>query len=199
MWRPTPQRKCAFLSTGSSKEVNTSRKRKRRGKFREAGYSGVMKEPMNEIRIQVPRDPLPSRSRSADGSRGRSLGGTVSRFPPPASLGAACPPGTTFAQTFRWCPRSEKSGQPRSVAVVGSLTRWRPVPLTRTPDGHAWQVIIQGIPGNRTHCYSLLLDGIPTFDDACDGFVVPKEPEEERYQFDTRQGPRLCLLFANAK
>lgn len=158
-----------------------------------------MKEPMNEIRIPAPRDPLPSPDWSANGSRRRSSDGSVSQFPRPASLGAACPPGTTFAQTFRWRPRSDKSGQPQSVAVVGSLTRWRPVPLTRTPDGNAWQVIIQGIPGNRTHCYALLLDGSPSFDEACDGLVVPKEPEEERYQFDTRQGPRLCLLFANAK
>ena len=45
----------------------------------------------------------------------------------------------------------------------------------------------------------LLMDGKPHADKHCDGYAVPLGPQEERYAMDTPRGPRLFLLFAQAK
>lgn len=109
------------------------------------------------------------------------------------------PNGNTFSQTFRWRPSEPGAPRPASVAIVGSLTHWRPVALGQPRADDAWQVILRGIPGNRTHRYVLLVDGQPTADDSCDGLTPPVDANEREYQVVTPHGPRVCLLFSNTK
>lgn len=86
------------------------------------------------------------------------------------------------------------------MEIVGSFTDWRPVPLAKTPGSHGnWQATIENIPGNKTHHYMLLMDGKPHLDKHSDGYAVPLGPFEERYALETPRGPRLFLLFAQAK
>ena len=48
---------------------------------------------------------------------------------------------------------------PGRVELAGSFTDWRAIPLARDAVTNTWQVLVEGIPGNRTHRYMLLVDG----------------------------------------
>ena len=104
-----------------------------------------------------------------------------------------------YSKVFRW-HHGPGEHDPKTIEIVGSFTDWRPVPLTKTPGSHgSWQATIENIPGGKTHHYMLLMDGKPHADRHCDGYAVPLGPQEERYALDTPRGPRLFLLFAQAK
>lgn len=105
----------------------------------------------------------------------------------------------SYPKVFRW-HHSPGQHDPHTVEIVGSFTDWRPVPLAKTPGSHGnWQATIENIVGNKTHHYMLLLDGKPANDKNSDGYAVPLGPQEERYAMETPRGPRLFLLFAQAK
>ncbi len=104
-----------------------------------------------------------------------------------------------YSKVFRW-HHGPGEHDPKTIEIVGSFTDWRPVPLAKTPGSHGtWQATIENIPGGKTHHYMLLMDGKPHADKHCDGYAVPLGPQEERYALDTPRGPRLFLLFAQAK
>ena len=104
-----------------------------------------------------------------------------------------------FAKIFRWRLPEGQTETPKTVEIVGSFTRWHPVPLTRDGMLDAWHAMIHHIPGNRMHHYMLLVDGKPTYDKNCDGYAVPHGREEEQYQLMTEKGPRVLMLFSQAK
>jgi hypothetical protein len=60
-------------------------------------------------------------------------------------------------------------------------------------------VTLEGIPGKRTHHYMLLINGQPAYDPACDGFAMPMGFDEEQYALQTEKGPRVLMLFSQAK
>ena len=62
-----------------------------------------------------------------------------------------------------------------------------------------WHVTMRDVGSNRTHHYVLLVDGKPTFDKTCDGLSAPHGPHEERWQIETHKGPRVMMLFGQAK
>ena len=108
-------------------------------------------------------------------------------------------PRDTYARVFRWKPCAKFADVPVSVEIVGSFTRWQTVSLTHDPLQGTWSVTIQGIPGKRTHHYMLLVNGQPIHDPACDGFAEPMGFDEEQYALRTEKGPRVLMLFSQAK
>jgi len=107
--------------------------------------------------------------------------------------------GATFSKIFRWQPASRGGPAPGSVEVTGSFSDWQVVPLVRDTITDAWQLKLDGIPGNRTHRYMLLVDGVPANDINSDGLAVPEGLAEQQYQLVTARGPRVFLLFAQTK
>ena len=107
--------------------------------------------------------------------------------------------GPTFSKVFRWRLPDGQTAEPAAVGIAGTFTHWQEVPLTRDSVLDAWHVTIHHIPGNRTHHYMLVVDGKPAHDKHCDGLAVPHGPQEERYQIMTARGPRVFMLFAQAK
>lgn len=105
----------------------------------------------------------------------------------------------TYSKVFRWRLPDGQAAEPVSVEVVGSFTHWQRVPLARDGKLDSWHATIHHIEGNRTHHYMLLVDGHPTNDKTCDGYAVPHGPQEEQYTIPTPRGPRLFMLFAQAK
>jgi len=105
----------------------------------------------------------------------------------------------SYTKIFRWRLPEGQTEAPKTVEIVGSFTRWQKVPLTRDGVLDAWHAMIHHIPGNRMHHYMLLVDGKPAYDKNCDGFAVPHGPEEEQYQLMTEKGPRVLMLFSQAK
>lgn len=105
----------------------------------------------------------------------------------------------TFTKIFRWRLPAGQSATPANVEVVGSFTNWQKVPLIRDGALDAWHVMLHHIQGNKTHHYMLLVDGKPTYDNACDGYAIPRGLEEERYALPTEKGPRVLMLFAQTK
>lgn len=104
-----------------------------------------------------------------------------------------------YSKVFRW-HHGPGEHDPQRMEIVGSFTHWRPVPLSKTPGSHGtWQATIENIPANKTHHYMLLMDGKPHMDKHSDGYAAPVGPEEERYAIETPRGPRLFMLFAQAK
>lgn len=98
---------------------------------------------------------------------------------------------------FRWHPNG--SGEtPSQVEVTGTFSNWQPLPLSPDGSGH-WHVMLEGIPGNRTHHYMLLADGKPVSDKYSDGLAVPQSAEEEQFAISTARGPRVFMLFAQTK
>jgi hypothetical protein len=73
------------------------------------------------------------------------------------------------------------------------------VPLVYDKAMDTWQVALHDIPNNRTHHYMIVVDGTPTYDKTCDGLAIPQGPQEARWQVDTPAGPRVMMLFAQAK
>jgi len=104
-----------------------------------------------------------------------------------------------YSKVFRYSPAHSHDHDLQRVEIVGSFTNWHPVSMTLNPRDHTWQVTIDGIEGNKTHHYMLLANGHPTNDKMCDGYTVPHGDIEHRYSMTTPRGPRLFLLFAQAK
>jgi hypothetical protein len=109
------------------------------------------------------------------------------------------PARQSFSKVFRWKLPAEQTDEPASVEIAGSFTRWEKVELKKDRILNAWHVTIPQIPGNRTHHYVLVVNGEPVYDTTCDGLAIPSSPQEERYQFKTERGPRVCMLFSNTK
>ena len=102
-----------------------------------------------------------------------------------------------FSKIFRWHGNGHAEG-PTQVEVVGTFSNWQRLPLS--PDGSgSWHVILENIPGNRTHHYMLLADGKPVSDKFSDGLAVPQNAEEEQFAITTARGPRVFMLFAQTK
>src|SRR5262249_32855183 len=105
----------------------------------------------------------------------------------------------TFSKVFRWRLPDGQTRAPGSVEIAGTFTNWQKVQLTRDGVLDAWHVTLHHIQGNRTHHYMLLVDGKPVYDKNCDGVAVPRNPQEEQFQFLTDKGPRVFMLFAQTK
>jgi hypothetical protein len=45
----------------------------------------------------------------------------------------------------------------------------------------------------------LLVDGQPVRDTQADGLAVPRNAQEAQFALATDRGPRVCMLFAQAK
>ena len=88
---------------------------------------------------------------------------------------------------------------PEKVEVVGSFTNWYPMALHHDRFSKAWQLSLHDIPGNCTHHYMLLVDGLPANDPHSDGLTAPGTPEEERYQYQSPRGPRIFILLSQTK
>lgn len=108
-------------------------------------------------------------------------------------------PRDTYARVFRWRPGAGFTEPLTSVEIVGSFTRWQTVSLTHDPVQDTWTATINGIPGKRTHHYMLLVNGKPVYDPACDGFAMPMGFDEEQFALQTEKGPRVLMLFSQAK
>ena len=105
----------------------------------------------------------------------------------------------TYSKVFRWRLPDGHTQDPTSVEVVGSFTHWQRTPMTRDGKLDAWHVTLHHIEGNKTHHYMLLVDGNPAHDKNCDGFAVPHGYQEEQYAITTAKGPRVFMLFAQAR
>ncbi|MGN6552926.1 MAG: glycogen-binding domain-containing protein [Verrucomicrobiota bacterium] len=105
----------------------------------------------------------------------------------------------TYSKVFRWRLPDGHTDAPESVSIVGSFTHWQKVPMQRDSTTDAWHTTVHHIPGNKTHHYMILVDGKPANDKNSDGFAVPVGPQEEQYQLMTDRGPRVFMLFAQAK
>jgi hypothetical protein len=88
---------------------------------------------------------------------------------------------------------------PATVEVVGTFTNWQKAPLIRDGVLDAWHVTLHHLQCGRMHHYMLLVDGQPVRDKHCDGLAIPHGAQEERYQLMTDRGPRVLMLFAQAK
>jgi len=102
-----------------------------------------------------------------------------------------------YTKVFRWTPPAGHTA--KAVEIVGSFTGWQKLALVHSAVTDTWQITIPDIPGNRTHHYMLLADGQPVSDKNCDGLAKPDSPQEEQYQLTTPRGPRVLMLFAQAK
>jgi hypothetical protein len=105
----------------------------------------------------------------------------------------------SYSKVFRWRLPDGQTREPVTVEVVGSFTHWQKVPMLRDGALDSWHVTIHHIPGHRTHHYMFLIDGQPAHDRHCDGLAVPTSPQEEQFQIMTPRGPRVFMLFAQAK
>jgi hypothetical protein len=102
-----------------------------------------------------------------------------------------------FSKIFRWQPNG--SGEtPAKVEVAGTFSNWSPLPLSEDGLGN-WHVMLENIPGNRTHHYMLLADGKPVSDKYSDGLTTPQSAVEEKFATSTARGPRVFMLFAQTK
>jgi hypothetical protein len=131
--------------------------------------------------------------------------GAVVPKAPPAPSGRVAPaqkqpsPRQTYSKVFRWRPPKGQTLAPAAVEVAGTFTNWQKVPLTRDGVLDAWHVTLHNLQCSRTHHYMLLVDGQPVRDKHCDGLAVPHGPQEEQYQLMTDRGPRVLMLFSQAK
>ena len=104
-----------------------------------------------------------------------------------------------YSKVFRWRLPEGQTQEPATVEVVGTFTNWQKVPLVRDGALDGWQVTLHNLQCARMHHYMLLVDGQPVRDKHCDGLAVPHGPQEECYQLMTDRGPRVLMLFAQAK
>ncbi len=104
-----------------------------------------------------------------------------------------------YSRIFRWRLPDGQTAPPASVEIVGTFTNWQKVPLTRDGVLDAWHATLHHLQCGRMHHYMLLVDGQPVRDKHCDGLAVPHGPQEECYQLMTDRGPRVLMLFAQAK
>ena len=105
----------------------------------------------------------------------------------------------TFTKIFRWQLPAGQTQEPATVEVAGTFTKWQKVPLIHDVARQTWEVTLHDVPCNRMHRYMLLVDGKPVRDEQCDGLAVPHGPQEKQYQLMTERGPRVFVLFAQAK
>jgi hypothetical protein len=105
----------------------------------------------------------------------------------------------TYSKAFRWRVPNGHPHPPATVEVVGSFNGWQKAPLAYDPPTKTWQITLHNIQGNRTHHYAILVDGKPACDHASDGLAVPADPTEAQWQVQTDKGPRVMLLFGQAK
>jgi 1,4-alpha-glucan branching enzyme len=101
-----------------------------------------------------------------------------------------------FSKVFRW---RRDNPQPVSVAVVGTFNNWQPSPLKFNREQGWWQLTLNDIPGHRTHNYMLLANGKPVNDPHADGLATPQTDEEKNHALHTPRGPRVFVLFSQAK
>jgi hypothetical protein len=106
---------------------------------------------------------------------------------------------STFNKVFRWEPVNPQDAPPASVAVIGTFTQWQPVPLKKDRAANLWQLMLNNLPGNRTHHYMLLVDGRPANDPNADGLDAPANEQEKAWALTTPRGPRLFMLFSQTK
>ena len=104
-----------------------------------------------------------------------------------------------YTRIFRWRPPAGHSPAPATVEIAGTFTHWQKVPLAHDRAQNAWQVTLPNLACGRMHHYMLLVDGQPVRDKHCDGLAVPHGPQEEQFQLMTDRGPRVLMLFAQAK
>lgn len=104
-----------------------------------------------------------------------------------------------YSKVFRWRLPEGQVEEPGRVEVVGSFNGWQTTAMKRDAVMNAWHVTLHDIPGGRTHHYMVLVDGQPAYDKNCDGLSKPDGPQEERFAFATPRGPRVFMLFAQAK
>ena len=123
----------------------------------------------------------------------------VSRPVVPVRKPAAPPRPQTYSRVFRWRLPDGQMQAPGTVEVVGGFTHWQKVPLHRDGTLDAWHVTLHNLQCGRMYHYMLLVDGQPVRDKNCDGLAVPHGPQEEQYQLVTDRGPRVLMLFAQAK
>ena len=109
------------------------------------------------------------------------------------------PKAPAFSKIFRWEPADLQAAPPAAVAVVGSFSEWRPLPLQKDRLGNGWLLALNNIPGNRTHRYMILVDGQPANDPNADGLAVPETGAEKAWALTTARGPRLFMLFSQTK
>ena len=105
----------------------------------------------------------------------------------------------TYTKIFRWPVPAEAANPPSSVEVVGSFSNWQRVPLSFDISTQTWVAFVRDIEGNRTHHYVYLVDGKPACDEHSDGLARPSGPQEARWQIETKNGPRVMLLFGQTK
>ena|ERR1051326_6151521 len=123
----------------------------------------------------------------------------ISPLVPPYPEIRKCEQRTDFTKVLRWPVPADQTPQPMAVEVIGSFSGWRKVPLSYDRPSRTWQIILNGIQGNRTHRYVILVDGKPTYDKTCDGLAVPQTPDEAKWQIPTPKGARVMLLFSQTK
>jgi hypothetical protein len=105
----------------------------------------------------------------------------------------------TFTKIFRWHLPAGQKHEPAAVEIVGTFTHWQKIPLIHDRVRGGWQVTLDQLAGNRTHHYMLLADGKPVHDPNCDGLAIPRGPIELQFALPTARGPRVFMLFAQAK
>ncbi len=108
-------------------------------------------------------------------------------------------PRQSYTKIFRWHLPDGQTEAPATVEIAGTFTNWQKVPLTRDSVMGAWHVTLHNLQCGRMHHYMLLVDGQPVRDKHCDGLAVPHGPKEEQFQLMTDRGPRVLMLFAQAK
>jgi hypothetical protein len=104
-----------------------------------------------------------------------------------------------FTKIFRWQAENPAGPQPVSVAIVGSFNGWQKLPLRFDRTNAIWQLTVEGIPGNCTHNYMLLVNGKPAPDKNSDGFAIPQTAQEKQFALETPRGPRVFMLFSQTK
>jgi hypothetical protein len=105
----------------------------------------------------------------------------------------------TFAKIFRWRLPDGQTQEPAAVEIAGTFTNWQKVPLIYEHMTRVWQLALQNIPINRTHHYMLLADGKPVQDEHSDGMAIPTGAQELQFAITTIRGPRVFMLFSQAK
>jgi hypothetical protein len=105
----------------------------------------------------------------------------------------------TFAKIFRWRLPDGQTEEPATVEVVGTFSGWQKLPLSYDRPMRTWHVMLQNIPGNRTHHYMFLADGKPVEDAHSDGMAIPSGAQELQFAIATDRGPRVFMLFSQTK
>jgi hypothetical protein len=105
----------------------------------------------------------------------------------------------TFAKIFRWRLPDGHTEEPAAVEVVGTFSGWQKLPLSYDRAMRTWHVMLQNIPGNRTHHYMFLADGKPVEDAHSDGMAIPSGAQEMQFAIPTSRGPRVFMLFSQTK